>query len=770
MDPFFRLSPDLIYLMTPADKEALLTMAARRRVLPAFKAVEAARFLPTQSDDVLRVVMEMAGVDVHHAAKIAAFCPFALNADPLTPKIAFLKDIARRLAETGKQVPSAYRPDPSLLIRWNGASPIPDPRYRSIPHIFGLDPLPTPIRLVETDDRDAQMSAAIAELVRLFQTGAAPDDIRIVNATPADLRKLALLARTYGFSIEDDSPIRLDRLPLFAAFRAACQTMKPADALAIMESDEGNRDEAAAAAIGAIASILAKYPSDVTLEPALIDYEGASAILRRPRVSNVVMACGLDRLTGYGDEHVLVLNYTDDLFPAVRIDDDYLTDVEKASLSLETSTERNERVRTALGRAVGSLEHVVLFRPLKADGSDTRPAAVLEGVRPVRTERFTAERVVHSPSTGLLAYAKERHDELAYGLRTAALDRLAARFKGAFREYDPAFRPLSRPTRDLLASRRVSLSATSLETFNRCRFRFLCDHLLRLAPYESTVSQELGNLAHKALRDAFADGVPAARAASIAPFDHCDPRLDALAAMLASRLEKVEAYLRERAKTVAEYAHELECSYTIEGRPGFVVKGTIDRITYYDRADGRYVFVIDYKTGSPSFSREDFEKGTDLQPVFYLHLLEKSGAMPSFVPAGFYYQPVTLGRLVRSDKKDMVSEALKQEGLTLAERDAVAAAGGPEALRNVRLKDDGTFYENAAVADREELRAMIRKIDGFIALAVDAVLSGAYAINPEPRKPGGTSASCEYCQNRGICYSVDRIAEIDDAAQETEAE
>ncbi|HAQ55847.1 MAG TPA: hypothetical protein DCR44_00310, partial [Acholeplasmatales bacterium] len=91
MEPFSRLSPDQIYVSTPADKQELLARAARRNILPAFKAVDVARFAPIPADDILSVVMDIAAVDIHHAAKIAAFCPAARNAAPSTPSIAFLK-------------------------------------------------------------------------------------------------------------------------------------------------------------------------------------------------------------------------------------------------------------------------------------------------------------------------------------------------------------------------------------------------------------------------------------------------------------------------------------------------------------------------------------------------------------------------------------------------------------------------------------------------------------------------------------------------------
>ena len=760
---------------TPADRTAELRLVAAEHRLATVKMIDASRFAPTIAPDYLLYMSEEQGLDVHHAAILPPFFPYVFKTNTsASPRIAFLERLVADLMAAGLYEPTAFRPPSETLRLWNDCPPIPIPGYADVPREWTHPVASEPIDLVITIDGESQIRAVVARISRLLLTGCRPADIKIVNATPADVHKLTIIADMYGFVINDTTSERLERFPLAARFLAESALASPRSTLAAWLADSTIAVLENQPVIAAIADIVFRYGDALQQHREILIHEFSATPVLREGFTNVVECIGTEGVSPIADAHYLIMNYEDGSLPPVHIDDDYLTDDEKALIGMETSISMNVRIRATLGRKLASLARVVLFRPLMAEGRETRPADILDPWRVVRETVFADDAsILMSRSFAELRHAKMHHHALRFGEYPAAFPALAAVLASDVMLYDPAFGSLSVRTIAALRKRPVVLSATSLEAFHKCRFRFLCDHVLRLAPYESTLPQELGNLAHKALSDAFRNNgsAEASAQAEAKRLAGIDPRTGALGGLLAKRLAIVESRLRERYHPdVVDFSHETEYSYEDELHPGFIVKGTIDRVLILPKNDQNWTFVIDYKTGNPSFSMPEFAKGTDIQPVFYLHLLARTKSVPAFFPAGFYYQPVTIGRLVRSTKKDMLGEALKQDGRTLADASAVAAVGGPNALRNVRFKTDGSFYTDSAILTETEFQAMLANIDRLIAEAITAVMSGTYRIDPETRKPGGESASCEYCQNRGLCYSLDRIPEMEDIAAETEAD
>ncbi|MFH0993314.1 MAG: PD-(D/E)XK nuclease family protein, partial [bacterium] len=726
---------------TAVDRSAELRRAAAMRQLVAIKMVDPSRFLPELRPDYLLHMSEDHGIAVHLAAILPPFFPYVREmTDASSSRIAFLKKLVAELTTEGQYEASIFQPPSASVRLWNDCPPIPIPGYADVRREWTYPVVSESVDLVLTADGENQIHAAIAHIASLLLAGIDPAEIKIVNAAPADVRKLTSTAKMYGFSIVDSSLDRLDRYPLASRFLAECVKQSPAATLTAWLADPQIAVVENQTVLSVIAGIVSRYGDDLERHQEILVHEFSVTPVPQENITGVVECVSLEAVSPQAASYYLILNYEDRSLPPVVIDDGFLTDAEKAMIGMETSMMKNGRIRETLGRKLASLPHCLLFRPLLLAGRETRSADILDPWRRRREIPFVNDATLPmSRPFAELLYAKMRHQDLTFGNHPPVYPALAAAFAKNHMMYDPQFGSLSPTTIASLRMRSVVLSATSLEAYHKCRFRFLCDHILRLAPYESTLPQELGNLAHKALRDAFTGNGSAEMSAEAEArrLGQTDARTGVLGVLLAKRLAIVETRLRSRLHpNISEFSHEGEYSYVDERYPGFIVKGTIDRVMILPKNDQNWTFVVDYKTGNPSFSMVEFSKGTDIQPVFYLHLLERTHAIPGFIPAGFYYQPVTIGRLVRSEKKDMILEALKQDGRTLADAGAIAAVGGPEALHNVRYKNDGSFYADSAVITAAVFKDMLTNIDRMIALAIAAVMDGTFIINPESRQPG----------------------------------
>jgi ATP-dependent helicase/DNAse subunit B len=228
--------------------------------------------------------------------------------------------------------------------------------------------------------------------------------------------------------------------------------------------------------------------------------------------------------------------------------------------------------------------------------------------------------------------------------------------------------------------------------------------------------------------------------------------------MFVSRLNLVVERLRSRRNVTgfSDFSLEKTYSYLHPEDPDFRILGKIDLVQTFRESPDVFVSVIDYKTGNNVFRNEDFEKGIDIQLIFYLHLLRESGAIPGMKAAGFYYQPVNPGKLSKDAKKDPLKEKIKMNGMTLNDS-RIASAFDPEGdVRGLTRKADGEFTARAKVVDSLQMEHYLRQMQRFIDEAVRMIRNGSFDITPLSATSGSSgSESCQYCPHPGICYLAD---------------
>lgn len=378
-------------------------------------------------------------------------------------------------------------------------------------------------------------------------------------------------------------------------------------------------------------------------------------------VADVIQARGLPLRA------VALLGLAEGEFPARLAEDPFLREGDRRRLredfglpvasSIESA--ESEFFYEAVTRAS---ERLLLTRPrLADDGAPWQASPFWEetcrllSVRPqtLTTESVpTADQVASWPelveliATGernsvLLAWA-EAADPERWSALEAATRVLAARQGKGLSPYEGDLTRLAEQTAQRFGPEHV-WSASRLETYRACPFRFFTQNVLGLEPRPNAVEgldvRQLGTIYHRILElvyrqtadptdvDALLAGLPEVARQAL---DEAPERegFRTTAWWSQTRAEIVET-IRQSLKALAELSGEFrpigfeerfwddrELSVpAAEGAGEFQLHGVIDRI---DRAaDGR-LRVIDYKTGGPSsFTRRDLEKGKKLQLPLY---------------------------------------------------------------------------------------------------------------------------------------------------------
>ncbi|MDO4288250.1 MAG: PD-(D/E)XK nuclease family protein [Eubacterium sp.] len=188
------------------------------------------------------------------------------------------------------------------------------------------------------------------------------------------------------------------------------------------------------------------------------------------------------------------------------------------------------------------------------------------------------------------------------------------------------------------------------------------------------------------------------------------------------------------------------------------LKGIIDRLDLYIREQGKYVKVIDYKSGAKKINLGEIYYGLSLQLLVYMDAGLSLIPGEELIPGGTFYFHVN-DPLVLVDQMDPekitaeINKEFRLNGLYLDDPEVLTAingdAGMPEVL-SVRYAD----YKMSL----EEFEALLAYVKGLVVEMGEKILGGDVAIRPYKK---GQTTGCLYCDYRGICQfdaSVGRAA------------
>ena len=192
------------------------------------------------------------------------------------------------------------------------------------------------------------------------------------------------------------------------------------------------------------------------------------------------------------------------------------------------------------------------------------------------------------------------------------------------------------------------------------------------------------------------------------------------------------------------------------------IHGLIDRIDACETEDGTYYRVIDYKSGSKTFSLENIYHKLDLQLVVYLDaaMQQKSGAKP----AGMLYfriqEPMTAagGPMSEEEAAFAVQESMKLDGLVLGDEGVIADMDrnyrDGSAFLPVKMNKNGSIRINSSVATMQQFRVLSDYVKGTLRQIGDSILHGKIDIAPYKN---GEQSPCSYCAYKSVCkFDVSR--------------
>lgn len=639
-------------------------------------------------------------------------------------------------------------------------------------HLHYFKPAAIKDRLLDlhvTKDEYHQIHFAIDTIYQLLKNKVDINHIRIVNATREDIWLLHKEAKMYGFFVDAFQASPLDSHPLAIEFIKSLSHVSLETALEKLSDKIKTDSRLDTSVYDAFIQIINRHSLPVLEQnQELFLFEVEHFTLPPTLKTNVVTIEPLEYAFVHQDDYYLVLNYTDTLCPSLKKDNDFLSDDEKNCLHLRTSVQENELIMEDLRDRLQSLSHVTLVMPEKSGGKEIRRSDLFDQADlNIHHEITEMKTISGSKVFDYLDYAKKAYALKQYNHESFDYKKLHSTFSHIYQSYDPTFKGIKKDTLNQLLSQGFSFSPTNLERFNACRFRFLLDYLLKILMEDQTDSVLYGNLAHDVLSKTFHSsdtitnlGTKYLNTLNIPLSNSMDLHLK----LFLKRLEIIVDYLKseEKAATFDDFGFEIDLKAPINGHNDFTMKGKIDRVRTLTEGETTYFTVIDYKTGIKKFSFDQFEKGMDIQPLFYLNLLKKKYP-EGFAPFGFFYQGVNLKRFNKEASGDALKQALKMNGVALNSTKLITQFSPNISITGIKINKEGTLGKSEKLVDGHTLDQMIENIDTLIEHAIGKIKQGDFSITPLAGKDDfDDSPACKYCPHAAVCFMKNRFVLTND--------
>ena len=342
----------------------------------------------------------------------------------------------------------------------------------------------------------------------------------------------------------------------------------------------------------------------------------------------------------------------------------------------------------------------------------------------------------------------------------------------------------------------LRLSASQIEEYYKCPFRYFCRYGLRAFPREkaSMDARLYGNTVHYILENLIREtdfeelkqmsddrlselirkyteryleeigGKQDRTSRFLAQFDRIEKNLMLLLKRLIDEF-KLSSFVPVDFELTIDNGGEIP-AYELPLPDGgkLSVIGKVDRVDTYIHNGKKYIRIIDYKTGPKKFRLSDVLWGLNLQMLLYLSVIEKNGrehyseSNYQLLPAGILYMPSTpetsaganRTEEIKNELLDKQRSSLKMNGLVIDDKDIVLAmehnAGG--LFLPVKLKKTAEFDRcTESLVSLEGYGRIFRFIDKKLKEMADSLLSGG--IDRKPIK--GAHDGCDYCDYRTVC-------------------
>jgi len=453
------------------------------------------------------------------------------------------------------------------------------------------------------------------------------------------------------------------------------------------------------------------------------------------------------------DAHIFVLGFREGLFPMSYQDNDYLTDQEKAVISLNTSLEKGKISSHILTSFFAQDNHYYFSYSERYAANHFYPSPfakiwnmkIIEANLPkIYYSKIFAEMTLGS-LFDLNKFYQEKHEDF---------DALKELISIPYDSYDNDFSG-AKVFDDVMP---LKHSYSKMKTYYACPFQYYASFGLKLDPFSGNFSSALGTAAHHIFQDMYQENFDFEKSYQTA-LNNSDYHfseeeqvlLFQLKADIKVAVDAIQLHDSKMKKT--QIYTEKFLSIPIDKNTS--VEGIIDKIVI---CDNQYMFLLDYKTGKETFNPSLVEFGSSFQLPTYALLTSQSPQFKDYFLSGLFIHHIIPDSIGREEKENaLIPNYLKLDGYVIDDigiihsfDDTFGMPGEESAfIKSLRLTKTNQFYRYSHVQTKDYFQSLS---DTALQLFVEGnkkIRQNLFPVKPQFLDQEGP---CKRCPFNDICY------------------
>jgi hypothetical protein len=447
------------------------------------------------------------------------------------------------------------------------------------------------------------------------------------------------------------------------------------------------------------------------------------------------------------EDYIYLINFNNEYIPSYFKDEDYINDNEKPDY-LEKTFEKNNIEALSWTNIIKNIKNLTITYSNGNLKESLNPSALIsDNNYNVIKMNYTLSS--YSNKSNLYNLGLILDDFIKFNTNNSEMNKLVNTYpKTNYLTYDNKYKKIN------LIKKDFRLSYTKMNTYYECPFKYYCDNILKLTPYENTFDEWLGSLCHYILSkmynndfdyDNVKDGFIKEK-----PFELTKQNILYMNKVLNDLKDAIN--YNKKQMNLSCYK-DVECEKEIDiNIEGVLFNGIIDKIMKYKNN----IVLIDYKTGNPDIDLRLNNYGLKLQLPTYIFLLKS--VYPSSNIVGIYLQHIvkpTIEYEFGKSETDAYENSLKLNGYTLGDESLISEFDKTyeksDFIKGMKMTKNG-FDRYTKLLTKDEFLALEKLTEKKIKECINSIKNAEFNINPKIK--GYDNLSCQYCKYKSICYTT----------------